>query len=162
MEEYDTKVEYMDEDYLEDKSYIPPNQQTEDSKKSLQILPLKKRTKKKRKKEIRLPVECPICQISIKGKDVLKQHILRVHEKIKPHLCNLCGRSFGCKTNLRKHIEAVHDRKEYFCEYCTEAFKTEYLYKHHKAEVHEGKGPVKCPLCEAELKSKQTLRYGNS
>merc|ERR1711976_676568 len=97
-------------------------------------------------------------KVSIKGRDVLKHHIRIVHEKLKPHLCSLCGRSFSSTTNLKKHTEAVHDKKEYTCEHCNEIFKTEYHYKHHKAFVHEGKATVKCPICEAELKSKQTLR----
>ena len=70
----------------------------------------------------------------------------------------LCGKSFQSASNLRKHVEAVHEKKEFECTECNENFKSEYTYKQHMAFKHEGKEMYKCEMCKVELKSKFSLK----
>ena len=42
----------------------------------------------------------------------LRNHIIAVHEKRKPHLCPTCGVGFADKSNLINHIAAVHEGKK--------------------------------------------------
>ena len=45
--------------------------------------------------------------------------IPRLHHKERKHLCNLCGKSFFEKWNLTDHIVAVHQKKKpYVCDKC--------------------------------------------
>ena len=81
-------------------------------------------------------------------------HISRVHEKVKPHLCSLCGKSFPSTSTLKKHIDAVHEKKEYECEECKEIFKNKYAYQMHLDFKHRGKESWKCKICNAELLTK--------
>jgi len=84
--------------------------------------------------------------------------ISRVHEKRNPQLCTLCGKSFQSASNLRKHVEAVHEKKQFECIECQEIFKSEFTYKQHMAYKHEGKEMFKCDICNVELKTKFSLK----
>ena len=39
----------------------------------------------------------------------LKTHVQVVHEKIKPHICSICGNSFALPSKLKQHIQSVHE-----------------------------------------------------
>ena len=41
----------------------------------------------------------------------MKIHIASVHEKKKPHKCDICDAMFSTIANLRKHVSAVHEEK---------------------------------------------------
>ena len=38
---------------------------------------------------------CQLCNRSFEKRDRLRIHILHVHEKHRPHVCNVCGKSFS-------------------------------------------------------------------
>ena len=40
-------------------------------------------------------IKCPQCDKKFFAKDYLAKHIRSVHEKIKDHLCTICGKGFG-------------------------------------------------------------------
>ena len=46
---------------------------------------------------------CKLCKKKLSREDLLKMHILAVHEGHKDHKCK-----FGVYTNLRRHIREVH------------------------------------------------------
>ncbi|NWV24329.1 ZN467 protein, partial [Origma solitaria] len=52
------------------------------------------------------PFACPQCGRSFGRKAHLARHLL-VHSGTRPHACSRCGRRFSSKTNLGRH-EAVH------------------------------------------------------
>ena len=43
------------------------------------------------------------------GIEALKQQIEAVHEKIKSRVCRECGYASSRKSNLKQHIESVHE-----------------------------------------------------
>lgn len=61
---------------------------------------LKLKAQKEKVKEL---VECPICGKVFSNK-YLRQHVQRVHEKMKRFTCNRCQKSFYAKSHLKRHI----------------------------------------------------------
>jgi uncharacterized Zn-finger protein len=51
--------------------------------------------------------KCDLCKYSFFQHTDLKKHIECVHEKIKPHKCSICKKSFGHKGNLKSHIQMI-------------------------------------------------------
>ena len=72
------------------------------------------------------------------AKCTLDAHIETVHEKKKPHLCNLCGKAFSAKKALQYHIRCVHEKKKPFsCTICENKFTTKKAQRMHIETVHE-------------------------
>ena len=56
-----------------------------------------------------------------------------------------------------KHIETVHEGKQYQCQLCHEVFKSNYTLQNHIDYEHEGKEKFKCPTCTQQFTAKSTL-----
>ena len=62
-----------------------------------------------------------------------------MHEKQRDYKCNSCGKDFGEKGNLNKHIKWVHKkerRKKYKCNYCSKEFSRKESKEKHERKVH--------------------------
>ena len=57
-------------------------------------------------------------------KSVLRKHIESAHDRIKPHMCSICGTSFSRKDVLDNHIQKMHNenKEQYKCSYCDAIF----------------------------------------
>ena len=67
--------------------------------------------------------------------------------------CPECGRVFGLKTNLKKHIEAVHEgKKPFVCPRKSSRFARKQDLNRHVKAVHEG---VKQADQKAKLRTKK-------
>ena len=54
--------------------------------------------------------ECPICPNQVfYRKDVLKDHCMYHHIKIKPFVCTTCGADYWQKLNMGAHIAETHE-----------------------------------------------------
>jgi cytochrome c556 len=88
-----------------------------------------------------LPFECSICQKSFITSFELHRHKLtHSSSSVATPLetlsatCSTCYKKFRCKTELRKHIEAVHEKKTNFeCNYCQKKFYYKQQIKTHPA-----------------------------
>ena len=68
----------------------------------------------------------------------LKRHVTLVHEGVKDHKCEMCGKAFSMKVNMERHISQVHEgKKDHTCEYCGLAFATKAQVQSHRRNVHE-------------------------
>ena len=105
---------------------------------------------------------CDIC-----GKNMsrihLKEHKRIVHEKIKPHECNSCGKHFGSKSGLKSHVEMVHEESKAPCEQCGKLFSSKQAVIVHVQTFHEKKKVFQCDLCsdKKSFGTKQALQKHN-
>ena len=51
---------------------------------------------------------CHICQKGLSSLAEVKTHIETVHEGIRKHICEHCGKKFGRREHLRTHLRAIH------------------------------------------------------
>ena len=81
-------------------------------------------------------VDCGICGKSMTHK-YLSEHIKTVHEGIKEHKCNFCGKFYSQKSSLNLHVKTFH--------------------KDMAQEKTENKGQVECNFCGKFYSNKSSL-----
>ncbi|XP_055711886.1 zinc finger protein ZFP2-like [Phlebotomus papatasi] len=74
---------------------------------------------------------CPHCNQVYSTKQNLRRHIEDIHEKLRNHLCTICGKGFAQITTLKSHYN-VHSKIKFQCDVCGKRFKTEMYLKLHK------------------------------
>ena len=90
------------------------------------------------KRKVEKVVTCLICNKTFARKTNLKNHIELVHEKLKRVACNVCGFKFGHIGDLRVHINIVHNKILRFeCGKCDRKCVSKNDLKKHVANVHE-------------------------
>lgn len=112
------------------------------------------------KKYPREKILCHIC-----SKYVLKQsmddHILK-HDMPFPYECNECGKHFGSRDNLRKHLIVKHypHMAKFRCPKCPAVFAAKHFYDTHKMAKHK-LGDVEkftCLMCGVVLANERNLK----
>ena len=76
-------------------------------------------------------------------------HPEKVGKEANLHQCELCGKEFTIRSNLRDHIKGVHSYigpdPKYKCHICSAQLKQDNSYRKHMANSH-GIGE-KCDIC---------------
>ena len=94
----------------------------------------------------------------------LKLHIDRVHKKLKPFVCDLCGMGFTARGSMQNHKKTVHQGlKEHICQYCAKAYgkKTDlssHVLRFHEKEKNEKYTKFQCSICEYVAEGDFTLK----
>ncbi|KAL7306997.1 hypothetical protein TKK_0000746 [Trichogramma kaykai] len=83
-----------------------------------------------------------------------------VHNGRKPHNCDVCGKSFEQKNNLKIHIDMVHNGIAYPCAICGKTFKSQLYIKSHIDSMHNGRKPPNYHL--SDICEKPFFRKGHS
>lgn len=107
------------------------------------------------------PFRCSIegCGATFGQKGSLTRHVKSRHEKLRPHLCDLCQKRFSALWTLRVHRRNVHLKsKPHKCHLCDKAFGELFNKSKHIAIVHEGKRPFSCPICSRAFGYKGDMR----
>ena len=83
-------------------------------------------------------LKCHQCPYETSERSNLRRHIKAVHDKIRNHVCNDCGFSANQKANLMRHIELVHMKiKHQVCRECGYVAHHKSRLKEHMKKVHE-------------------------
>ena len=64
---------------------------------------------------------------------MLNAHSKIIHEKIKNHKCETCGKEFSRAIGLKDHVNSIHDGISiYKCELCKKSFQNHSNLNRHK------------------------------
>ena len=115
--------------------------------------------KNPKKQEDLKKFSCVKCNFSTNHKPCLNVHIAAVHERKKPHKCNICGFSSARSHYLKVHIEN-HAKKEqlnFSCPKCAFTTKTKSKLNAHIGHVHDKKKLYSCQVCDYSCVKKHHL-----
>eukprot|EP00179_Madagascaria_erythrocladioides_P005362 CAMPEP_0198317104 /NCGR_PEP_ID=MMETSP1450-20131203/6713_1 /TAXON_ID=753684 ORGANISM="Madagascaria erythrocladiodes, Strain CCMP3234" /NCGR_SAMPLE_ID=MMETSP1450 /ASSEMBLY_ACC=CAM_ASM_001115 /LENGTH=242 /DNA_ID=CAMNT_0044020287 /DNA_START=30 /DNA_END=758 /DNA_ORIENTATION=+ len=105
--------------------------------------------------------DCARCGKCFKTTRDRAQHVLTVHEKLRPHKCTICHAEFGLKGNLTKHIKSIHEASSatrLHCPQCTKSFSIKGNLVKHIQTVHEQRNRFDCEICERRYTRRSSLR----
>lgn len=98
---------------------------------------------------------CETCGKYFENGIELKKHNNAIHDK-KSVICSLCGFNVENFTRMRTHMQRFHN-KMYKCFYCNEMLPNHYKRSRHMLEVHKMKEKVKCPECDLSFVYRSTM-----
>ena len=114
------------EDFKDTKMFVLKKEIVEDD--SYEVSVLEQNTQlilPERTKEItdKKEKECNSCGKYFSKPSDLKRHINAVHNGHKEHKCDPCGKLFSQAAHLKTHIHTIHEgRKDYTCDSCGKSF----------------------------------------
>ena len=82
----------------------------------------------------KLPFQCTYegCSWQFSTSQLLERHISAVHKKLRPHICDQCGKTFGSRSPLTAHTRIHTGETPYGCEKCQKKFKFQSTRDKHK------------------------------
>lgn len=72
------------------------------------------------------------------------------HDSDNQQTCDICGKTFGNKSNLRHH-RLKHFREPRQCNQCDQFFETEKQLESHRVNVHGAERRFTCEFCGAKF-----------
>ncbi|XP_044742585.1 zinc finger protein 235-like [Chrysoperla carnea] len=111
-------------------------------------------------KAVRDIYNCTQCSKQFLHQLSLEQHIQKFHEKIVRefrHLCNMCGKGFNTRAELKIHMLSHSDEKTFACQTCNMKYKTMHGLRYHVKSVHLNLKPHPCPICSRHFSTRSVV-----
>ena len=94
---------------------------------------------------------CSICDKTFKMVSNLKDHMESVHEKLRPFPCDVCGKMFPTAQVYKIHNRTHTGERPYSCSECGKLFKSQGEMSKHK-KMHQDVTPYACSMCGKTFK----------
>ncbi|KAL3989102.1 hypothetical protein ACER0C_013420 [Sarotherodon galilaeus] len=94
----------------------------------------------------RKSLQCDICGKSFKKKCQIKEHY-KIHTGEKPFTCKTCEKSFAQKSTLLRHMTVHTGERLFSCHICGKTFRQRGNLMIHR-RIHTGERPYSCTVCE--------------
>ncbi|XP_070070665.1 zinc finger protein 660 isoform X2 [Drosophila takahashii] len=124
-------------------------------KEKLPIPSIRKLLGERRKRGVRLTLECSICRRGFYKSSLLEAH-MKQHEGLKPYTCVHCAKSYARANLLDSHLREMHHnasaRVIYPCPSCSKVYTAERSLKYHIKRAHKRTHTLEAPdslhICE--------------
>ena len=88
-------------------------------------------------------LKCSKCDKSFSRQRNLVDHIMIVHENIRPFKCEICDKAHGKKSELTKHVKIFHEGiKPLYCDECNKGYNGKKDLNQHIFKVHKEIQPI--------------------
>jgi uncharacterized Zn-finger protein len=92
---------------------------------------------------------CNFCERSFSRKSNLKRHIYALHEQQGRYQCNCCPKNYGTIACLKSHIKYSHEKlSSHKCTICQKSYARKMSLKRHIKTVHDRIKSFRCQFCE--------------
>ncbi|XP_059226750.1 zinc finger protein Xfin [Stomoxys calcitrans] len=91
---------------------------------------------------------CEICERKFVNGKTLSKHIKTVHNKIKPFICNVCGKKTARKASLIIHMRQHTGEKPLQCKSCKFSTRDPSVLHKHQMRHNRDAVKLKCSLCD--------------
>ncbi|XP_059180047.1 zinc finger protein 32-like [Centropristis striata] len=99
---------------------------------------------------------CSECGKRFGTKRSVKRHV-RTHSQNKPYSCSVCKKSFSQSGILLTHMRTHTGEKPYSCSVCKKTFTQSGSVQAHM-RTHTGEKPFSCSVCEKRFSNKEHLK----
>lgn len=104
---------------------------------------------------------CPDCDLVFLKWSALVEHRRKVHKGVPRFSCDICGKTFCRKPNLKEHmsLHLLNEENVFQCTYenCSKFYTVKRNLNSHIRSKHEGKRWT-CDICKRQLSSFQKLK----
>ncbi|XP_061189351.1 zinc finger protein 729-like [Saccostrea echinata] len=109
------------------------------------------------------PMTCHVCKERFRNNKELRAHKEAKHEINRRYMCDICGKKYKRKENLKDHIFMVHKRdptKDFVtCPTCGKALASQRSLKFHLRFAHSDAKPCVCEICGYSTKQLGNLAF---
>ncbi|XP_062291805.1 zinc finger and SCAN domain-containing protein 31-like [Scomber scombrus] len=100
---------------------------------------------------------CSDCGKRFGQKGTLRRHVKKIHKREKPFACSLCNANFSQQIALEQHVRIHSGEKPFSCSVCDKKFTQKRNLKCHMT-VHTGEKPFSCSICAKRFTQKRILK----
>ena len=100
---------------------------------------------------------CIYCGSECNDRKELSRHVTTIHDS-RRFVCSQCQRSYVTRDVLKQHVDSMHNKLyRYRCETCDRCFMNRSHYYDHVA-AHTGVKQHACSICEMKFMNKSSLK----